>query len=94
MVVDTKYNYVSARFPPDAELFAETFLKGRIRYDTQVLNICRRNDRQRPDAAEQKASWVITAKNVPTGNVEELCFDIVILSTGVRILEQDYREII
>ncbi|CAL1698410.1 unnamed protein product [Somion occarium] len=54
------------------ESFADRFLKDRIKYDTEALNICRRNG----------GGWVVTAKGLNSGTMFELEYDKIVLCTG------------
>lgn len=69
------------------ETFADKFLTGRIHYDTEVLSVLRTKDNLEVDSdlAQHGKNWQIVVKDVLAGNVEELFFDIVVLSTGVSI---------
>lgn len=71
-----------------SETFADKFLTGRIHYDTEVLSILRTKDNLEVDSdlAQHGKNWRVVVKNVLAGNVAQLYFNIVVLSTGVSIL--------
>ena len=61
------------------ETFAETFLSGKIRYNTEVLKISRSQDRDTD-------GWVVVVRDLNTQNVESLVYDKLVLCTGVTLL--------
>lgn len=60
------------------EKFAETYLKDRIHYNTEVLNIRRPS----PDFVGNPPKWIVTIRD--NFGVKELGFDRIVLCTGVR----------
>lgn len=61
------------------ESFTERFLKGKIRYNTEVLNI-RRPD---TDVDGDGGNWIVTVKDVASNIDSELSFDKLVLCSGV-----------
>lgn len=77
------------------ESFAERFLKGRIRYQTEVLNIRRRplagvqlgqqsGDEQHAGSSDYVSEWVVRVRDLQTGDIQELVYDRVVVCSGVR----------
>jgi dimethylaniline monooxygenase (N-oxide forming) len=65
------------------EDFAERFLKGKIRFDTEVLNICRRDHGRR---------WKVLVHERRTGGAEKvLYFSRLIVCTGVSFVHRYCR---
>jgi dimethylaniline monooxygenase (N-oxide forming) len=60
------------------ESFTERFLKGKIRYNMEILNI-RRHDTD----ANGGDKWILTINDINSGVDSELLFDKVVLCTGV-----------
>ncbi|KAJ3783118.1 hypothetical protein GGU10DRAFT_405562 [Lentinula aff. detonsa] len=57
-------------------IFADTFLKGRIRYAVEVKRI------YRPGSDEDKIGWIFDVENLESGELEILHFSRVVLCTG------------
>jgi len=66
------------------ESFADKFLKGKLRYETEVLNVSR-------DGAT--STWLVKVKILKTGTLETLKYSRIVLCTGVRPI-YIYRSII
>jgi len=60
--------------------FADTFLRDRISYNTEVVNI----KRPTPPFSSDPPNWIVTVRDNKTGNVTERGYDRVVLCTGVR----------
>lgn len=58
------------------ETFADTFLVGKIRYETEILDIRRGND---------GSGWEVDVLDLKTGNKEVLTYARIVLCTGVRV---------
>lgn len=61
------------------EKFAETHLKGRITYNTEVLNIRRPS----PPYSVTPPNWIVKVKD--SAGVRDLGFDRIVLCTGVSL---------
>jgi dimethylaniline monooxygenase (N-oxide forming) len=61
------------------EIYAERFLKGKTRYDTEVLNI------RRPETGVDNGdgNWIVTVRDVVSNVRSELWFDKLVLCSGV-----------
>ena len=57
------------------ESFADTFLAGKIRFETEILNIRRGRD---------GAGWEVEVLDLRTGNKDVLHYARIVLCTGVR----------
>ncbi|THU85521.1 FAD/NAD-P-binding domain-containing protein [Dendrothele bispora CBS 962.96] len=60
------------------EKFTETFLRDRISYNTEVLNI----RRPTPPFSADPPNWIVTVRDNKTGNIVERGYDRVVLCTG------------
>ncbi|KAF5366762.1 hypothetical protein D9758_006503 [Tetrapyrgos nigripes] len=58
--------------------FAETFLRDRISYNTEVLNV----RRPRPPFSSDPPNWIVTCQDNQTGETIERGFDRIVLCTG------------
>lgn len=69
------------------ELFAETFLKGKIQYGVEIVNIRRVIPQKKPDASTAQvntARWVVSILSA-SGERSELEYERLVLCSGVRL---------
>ncbi|KZS89482.1 FAD/NAD(P)-binding domain-containing protein [Sistotremastrum niveocremeum HHB9708] len=64
------------------ESFAGQYLKGHIRFRTEVINVRRPNALETIIESEVGEGWIMTVRNLKDGSTEELKFDKIVLCTG------------
>lgn len=64
------------------ETFSKMFLKGKANFQLQaeVLKV----RREKTPSGGSPATWIVTVKDLKTGNEQDLTFNRVIVATGVR----------
>ena len=64
------------------ETFSKTFLEGNASFklEAEVLNV----RREKAPSGASPATWVVTVKDLRTGDKQDLTFNRVIVATGVR----------
>jgi dimethylaniline monooxygenase (N-oxide forming) len=59
------------------ESFADRFLKGKFRFNVEILNVSRNMN-------QSTGGWIVSIEDKVNGRKEELYFDKIVVCTGVR----------